>query len=158
MSNKKKTKPKKRNKENVIKEKSKRKYLQCRRDSYRSDSVMTVFPLNLCVNSSLQHPTRRYVFGNLKNQNCQLSNTIFVSILQNFFHCYRATRTLEFVVKSSNNQPIKSCIITIARWNIRLKKTFSDLFNPFRVIGLLRTETYAYTQFTSFFILFLLNF
>jgi hypothetical protein len=41
-------------------------YLQWRSDSYRSSSVITVLPLYLCVNSSLQHPTRRYVFANLQ--------------------------------------------------------------------------------------------
>lgn len=43
-------------------------YLQWRRDSYRSASVITVLPLYLWVTSSLQHPTSKYVFGNLKYQ------------------------------------------------------------------------------------------
>ncbi len=43
-----------------------RPHLQCRSDSYRSSCVMTVFPLYLCVSSSLQQPTSRCVFGNLR--------------------------------------------------------------------------------------------
>ena len=41
-------------------------HLQWRRDSYRSASVITVLPLYLWVTSSLQHPTSKYVLGNLK--------------------------------------------------------------------------------------------
>ena len=40
-------------------------YLQCRRDSYLSSSVSTVFPFSLCVSSSLQQPTTRTVLGHL---------------------------------------------------------------------------------------------
>ena len=40
-------------------------HLQCRRDSYLSSSVSTVFPFSLCVSSSLQQPTTRIVLGHL---------------------------------------------------------------------------------------------
>lgn len=46
----------------------KMRHLQWRKDSQRSASVITVFPLNLWVTSSLQHPTSKYVFGNLKGR------------------------------------------------------------------------------------------
>ncbi len=39
--------------------------LQCRNDSYRSASFITVLPLYFWVSASLQQPTSRYVFGNL---------------------------------------------------------------------------------------------
>ena len=42
-----------------------RTHLQCRRDSYLSSSVSTVFPLSLCVSSSLQQPTTKIVLGHL---------------------------------------------------------------------------------------------
>ena len=42
-------------------------HLQCRRDSYRSSSVNTVFPFSLCVSSSLQQPTTNTVLGHLQS-------------------------------------------------------------------------------------------
>lgn len=50
----------------VKEDSSKRTHLQCRSASYRSSSVITVLPLYLCVSSSLQHPTIKWVFGILQ--------------------------------------------------------------------------------------------